>query len=468
MSTDYKIICEKEYNKLNDDKPTIALLMMVKNESLRLQYSLDSVTGIVDCFIIFDTGSTDNTLEIIQNHCEKHKINLYLIQGGFINFCESRNVSLEYGDKWNVKYLLLLDCNDELRGGEHLKKFAQEQLNSKSTGYLSCQEWFSGKYDKYFNIRFVKNRSGWRYRGRVHEWMKNTSIKEGEDELPVIKMPGNIVLYQDRTVDDDKSANRFQRDYELLLRDHKENKTDTRTLFYLAQTCACLNNNDEALYYYKLRTKVDGFQEEKFHAYLRYGEISQKIGHTWENYSQWYLKALEHSMRSEPLIKLTEYYISKKRYEQAYMFIHACCELNYPEHLILFVDKHSYQYVRWHLMGIVGYYANRFKEGYLACKRALEVGINEEFKKIDTTNLEFYEKKFLELNQILPEYNGNTDIVMQGLNNTIGNSNTGKLTKIQYINQIIKELQDGKSTLTIKQITKIANTKWKKRNNIII
>ena len=42
-----------------------------------------------------------------------------------------------------------------------------------------------------------------------------------EDNLapPVIKIPDNIVLYQDRTQDDDKSFKRFTRDKELLLKE---------------------------------------------------------------------------------------------------------------------------------------------------------------------------------------------------------------------------------------------------------
>ena len=36
-----------------------------------------------------------------------------------------------------------------------------------------------------------------------------------------------------------KSGPRFKRDRELLLIDHAKDNRETRTLFYLAQTCAC-------------------------------------------------------------------------------------------------------------------------------------------------------------------------------------------------------------------------------------
>ena len=95
--------------------PHIALLMMLKNEEKRLHVSLDSVIGHIDSIVVFDTGSTDKTIEILETFCKKNKITLRLKHGEFVNFSESRNVSLEFADTFpEIDYLLLLDCNDEL------------------------------------------------------------------------------------------------------------------------------------------------------------------------------------------------------------------------------------------------------------------------------------------------------------------------------------------------------------------
>ncbi len=42
---------------------------------------------------------------------------------------------------------LLLDTNDELRNGAQLRKCAEEYVDNPSSGFLLCQEWFSGSYD---------------------------------------------------------------------------------------------------------------------------------------------------------------------------------------------------------------------------------------------------------------------------------------------------------------------------------
>lgn len=389
----YKTIIEKEYYSLSLDEkePIIGCLMMVKNEEKRIHVSLESVTKTVKCFIIYDTGSTDKTKEIIINYCEKNKINLYMIEGEFVNFSVSRNVLLDYADTKNVHFLLLLDTNDELRGGDILVKIAKSEMKSNNCAYYICQQWWSGKYDKYFNIRFIKPRNNWRFKGAVHEYISDISENiEKKNISEPFKLTDDIFLYQDRTLDDDKTSKRFYKDKMLLLADYKKDPKDPRTLFYLAQTCACLLQKEEAFYYYKLRTEVDGFYEEKFHSFLRCGELSEELEYNWYNSLAFYMKAIEHSERAEPLIKISNYYMKKEKWLLSYTFIKMACSIPYPEKSILFVDKGVYDYKRWHIMGIVAYYCGYYLEGKIACLKAIKAGINP---TLDKNNLEFYEKK---------------------------------------------------------------------------
>ena len=430
----YKILIEKEYNSVSTDKPRIGCLMMVKNEEKRIHVSLDSVTGTVDCLIIYDTGSVDNTIEIIKKHCEKHELNLYMIQGDFVNFSVSRNISLDYADTTNSDFLLLLDTNDELREGEKLKAYCKLEMETNNTGYLMNQHWWSGKYDTYYNTRLIKARKGWRYNGSVHEYMKDTSV----DAKQVVRMPNDIILYQDRTKDNNKSGSRFARDKILLLADYKKDPTEPRTLFYLAQTCACLGHIQESFDYYNLRTKVEGFQEEKFHAFLRSGELSQKLNHNWHDSMAFYMKAVEHTYRVEPLNRIVQHYIKIKKWDLAYTFIKLACNIVYPTHAILFVNKHSYDYTRWHLMGIIAYYCKQYNDGKIACMKAIEVGLNVE---LDKKNLEFYVKKEQEQSDTQQS-----------------------LTKNQFVNAYIEKLKKQNNKLSVNILHKQAIKKWKNRH----
>jgi len=448
----FNMTVKKEFYSFSPDIPTIGLVMMVKNEKKRLQVTLDSIVGHVDCMIIFDTGSTDNTIDILKAHSEKHKINLYLIEGEFVNFSTSRNMVLDFADTIDVKFLLLMDTNDELQGGTDLRGFSATQMNTETTGYLVCQHWWSGHYDKYFNVRFVKNRSGWRYQGRVHEWMKDTTSKTDQPSYAVIKLPDHIILYQDRTKDDDKTVKRFKRDYELLLEDHKDDPTEPRTLFYLAQTCSCLEMHEDSLYYYKLRSELEGFQEEKFHAFLRAGELSVTLGHNWTDIMGFYMKAAEHSDRAEPYIKIAKYYIDRKKFRIATGFAQMACDLEYPYDSILFVDKRAYDYERWHILGLAAFYAGRLDIGKKACIKAVEAGVN---KELDESNLRFYierEKEETKKNSVKEEVKKNSV-----------KENVEEVTKAQFVQNKVNELKQRFPHMKPKQLRLKANMLWKKR-----
>ena len=381
----------------------IALVIMVKNENKRLHVTLNSVLGNVNSIVMYDTGSEDNTIEIASLFCQKHNISFRLKQGEFIDFSTSRNTLLEFADTFeDIDFFLLMDTNDELKGGEELKKFCSHQLKTPTTGFLVCQEWWSGQHVKYYNLRLIKARQGWRYFGKVHEWMENTRFKNDEEADRAgdtqIRVPPEIVLYQDRTADDDKSSKRFERDKILLLQEHKENPTEPRTVFYLAQTFSCLKENENAFKYYSLRTTLQGFWEEKFQAYFLCGELSETLKKPWHDSMKWYLQAFEHTERVEPLVKIIEHYKDVKNWLLCYTFASLACNLSYPEHCILFVDKQAYDYKRWHLLGIVGWYAGFYEEGKKGCQKAIEAGVNV---KLDSENLKFYEEKEIKDKKVL-------------------------------------------------------------------
>ena len=373
---------KKEFYSLDFNNSTIGMVMMVKNESKRIEVSLKSVLGIVDALIIYDTGSEDDTIEIIKKFSEKNKINLYIKFGTFTNFSESRNICLNFAETVDVHYFLLFDCNDELQEGKELKKFSKEYFLKEENGFLVCQHWYSGKNDKYFNIKFIKARTGWKYYGVVHEYLKNDIIQN-----KITRVTKNIIIYQDRTKDDDKSLKRFSRDKILLLEEYKKNPLCSRTLFYLAQTCECLKQYEDCLYFSKLRLELGGFEEELFHSYMRCAESSFYLGHEWSIVMGWYLKAFEKYHRVEPLIKIANYYRSTNNWIASYMFCKQACDLEYPENAILFVDNVLYEYYRWHLMGIICFYLKKYDEGKQCCRKAIE---QKNDLEINLKNLQFY------------------------------------------------------------------------------
>lgn len=388
-------------------KDRLALVMMIKNEEKRITVSMDSVKDICSTFVILDTGSTDRTIEIVRTYAQTHNITLHLKELPFVDFEKSRNDLLDFADEilQYHYFLLMLDCNDELRNHDELVKHV-ENYKGEQTGFYIRQQWWTGSsLDTYFNNRMVISHFGWRYKGVVHEvCMRDT---DDNNTLEQIYKCENVILFQDRTKDDDKTMKRFKRDKDLLYNAYLKNPKDARTLFYLAQTCSCLNQHQEAYEYYILRIKEVGFWEEVYQCYSRLGNLSKILGHPWEESMSWYLKAYSVAKRAEPLVSIAEYYQAfnihgerKPDWHLAYMFIKQACCLTYPNDQNLFIDKQVYIYKRWHLMGIIAYYVNRYQEGYDACIRALMAKDTE----IDMNNLVFYVDK-IEQNREMAKQN---------------------------------------------------------------
>ncbi|HBY69284.1 MAG TPA: glycosyl transferase, partial [Flavobacteriaceae bacterium] len=53
---------------MSKTKPRLCLTMIVKNESAIIKRCLDSVKQHIDYWVIFDTGSTDNTKDLIKDY----------------------------------------------------------------------------------------------------------------------------------------------------------------------------------------------------------------------------------------------------------------------------------------------------------------------------------------------------------------------------------------------------------------
>ena len=342
----------------------IATLLMVKNESKRILTTLNSLKNKITFLIVLDTGSEDNTIELIKKYCDENNIKLFLKETIFKNFEETRNELINFADTFNFDYYLLMDCNDEL------KNDIPDILDKDA--YLIRQEWFSGIITSYWNIRMIKANIGWKYKGKVHEYL----INNNNNNIEKLK---NFYLFQDRTQDDDKTYYRFNNDKIILLEEYEKDSNDPRTVFYLAQTFMCLGEKDNAEKYFKIRSNMlNGFYEERFHSFLILGTLTDNISY--------YLLSLSICIRVEPLIKISEYYRKQKNWNLSYLYCKIACELKYPEECKLFVNKNDYDYYRWHLLGIVSYYCNQMEDGVLGCKKAIE---NKNLE-IDKYNLKFY------------------------------------------------------------------------------
>jgi glycosyltransferase involved in cell wall biosynthesis len=383
--------------------------MMLKNEAEQIrQTTLDSIKDYIGHIIVYDTGSTDGTIQVIREYCKKYDMRCDIKEGEFVDFAVSRNVLMDYCDEIlaNTKdvWVLQLDAHDELKNGEKLVEFVENHKGPHTGGYVT-QKWMSGvNLDSYFNLRLIKPCCGWRYDldAVVHEYQPIPESEKNRPDSDVIARPDGIVLYQDRRTQGDASYRRFPRDKKMLYAKHLEKPKEPRTLFYLAQTCSCLGEPEEAYKYYLLRIKEIGFYEEVYQSLFRLGELAGILKHEWDESLMWYMKAFQHSQRAEPLVRIAEHYVEwnmrdekQPEWHTAYMYANMACQLIYPVNQILFVDQACYTYKRWHMLGWSAGHVGKYREGKEACLKAIEAR-NEQ---VDKNNLKLYLERELEFLQ---------------------------------------------------------------------
>lgn len=142
----------------------ISLCMIVKNEEKYIQQCLESALEIVDEAVIVDTGSTDNTIDIINKNFKK---NVKVINYQWENdFSAARNVSLSHatGD-----WILILDADEKISCDK--AKLLEKLDRPDNVAYIIPIYNFqsSGNIDySTCMIRLYKN-EGCRYEGAIHE-----------------------------------------------------------------------------------------------------------------------------------------------------------------------------------------------------------------------------------------------------------------------------------------------------------
>lgn len=141
----------------------LTVCMIVKNEVHTLAKTLESVKGVADRVCLLDTGSTDGTQDLARRVVGDDKLDLF--EEPFVDFSTSRNRCLDLaGD--SSEFLLSLDADDVLVGGQRLREFLTSVKNLKGEGY-ELKIAVTGAL--FTTVRLFRSRARWRYVGAVHE-----------------------------------------------------------------------------------------------------------------------------------------------------------------------------------------------------------------------------------------------------------------------------------------------------------
>jgi glycosyltransferase involved in cell wall biosynthesis len=273
-------------------EPTICLNMIVKNESKIITRLFDSVVSIIDCYCICDTGSTDNTVEIIKKYFQAKNIPGKIIHEPFKNFAYNRNFSIQ-SCLYMSNYILLIDADMILQNNNFNKSSIKDDIYYILQG---TEEFY------YKNVRIVKNNGLYNYVGVTHEYINSP--------------PNSIISDIDKTKlfivdigDGGAKADKYERDVKLLLNGiiDEPNMSD-RYYFYLANSYYDSGKFEDAIETYTKKIKIGGWEQEIWYSYYRIGLSYKKLGKIEHAIHNWMMCHEAFPLRIENLYEIINYY----------------------------------------------------------------------------------------------------------------------------------------------------------------
>ena len=367
---------------------SICLNMIVKNESKIIQRLLESVLPIIDTYCICDTGSTDDTVQIIETFF-KNKVPGKVIFKEFVNFGFNRTYALEQA-KGMADYLLFLDADMVLEiNNDFDKNDLVKDVYCISQGNDSF---------RYYNTRLVSTKVGCKVVCPTHEYY---DIQSGASSQ-------NLDTLFIRDIGDGGSkGDKYKRDIQLLLKGIQDEPDKCRYYFYLANSYFDIADFENAIVYYQKRIVLKNWAEEVFYSWYRLGFCYQKLDDQTKMISSWLSAYQALPCRAESLYEIIKHYRILGNNELCNLFYKMAKDIEYPTKCSLFIHKDVYDYKLLEEYTIFGYYVgarNLHNEMFKLMKLKPK---NELYGVFN--NYKFYQKvlvadKVIHLNSAEPEF----------------------------------------------------------------
>lgn len=309
------IFCLQESNATKRDTNTsVCLAMIIKNEGPILPRLFDSVRGFVSEYCVMDTGSTDDTVDVLRSIDVPGQV----LHGPFINFAQARNLMIDECRKLmkSCDYFLLLDADMILKVHP---EWSWNIIDDRDV-YNLIQE----SKVEYENVRLIRRTvDKIKVVGATHEYY------DVPDEYSRELISKDLIYIED--IGDGKAkGDKFERDEYLLRQDLERDPSNPRTVFYLANTLKDMKRYAEAIPLYEQRSLMDnGWWVERDYAvymlckcYLgledlsnarKYGELAARI-----------------SKRAEPLYDLVYYLHHNELYTLAWYYYTLASQIPKP------------------------------------------------------------------------------------------------------------------------------------------
>lgn len=240
--------------------------MIVRNEEENILETLINLTDKIkfDYWVICDTGSVDNTKNIIIDFFKEKEIIGDLYDDKWENFSHNRNLAIERAEI-KAKYLFFFDADDRINGDINIPEILDAE----------CYNLIYGEYFHWYRTNIVNTNFKWRYKGVLHETIHN--LTENKKNIKILY--GNYYISGNCNGNRSKNKHKYYLDALLLEREillNNEPELLDRYTFYCAQSYKDANCIDKSIEYYENVLKQNNWYQEKYYSALMLGNLYLK------------------------------------------------------------------------------------------------------------------------------------------------------------------------------------------------
>ena len=361
--------------------------MIVKNESHIIEQTFNNILSYVsiDYYVICDTGSTDNTIQIIKDFFSHRNIDGKIYQTEWHDFGTNRSIALEKAYK-KTDYLIIFDADDKFHGKFKLPSVLDADKYDLKLG---------SSHFSYKRPLILNNKIKWKFNGILHEYLVNI-----DPIFKTVYLDGDYFIESGRKGGRSKLTNKYKKDAQLLDTAYYKEKDEhlkCRYAFYAAQSYKDDSNIEKSIEWYERVLTLNNWVQEKYYSCIMLGQLYIKK----ENIDKsiyYYLKSIEYdATRIEGIVCACEHYYSQKKYllinlmAQKYKNVKTKLE----EKLFLILDLYNDQLDFYN--SISAYYVHEKESGYQSLKKViLNNKVNNNQQMFIYKHIIFYKDQIIE------------------------------------------------------------------------